>query len=59
MDTVIMIYEIHINIKCKTKIYEGQRNPLYNDQWTCLYYKQDYVLLFTVNKENWPIRREY
>jgi len=22
-------------------------------------YKQDYVLLFTVNKDKWPIRREY
>ena len=27
-----------------------QRNPPY---------KQDHVLLFTVNKDNWPIRREY
>jgi len=22
-------------------------------------YKQDHAFLFTVNKENWPIRREY
>ena len=28
----------------------GQRSPLY---------KHDHVLLFTVNKDNWPIRRDY
>ena len=29
---------------------KGKRNPPY---------KQDHVLLFTANKYNWPIRREY
>ena len=34
----------------QTNIQERDRNPPY---------KQDHVLLFTVNKGNWPIRREY
>ena len=34
----------------QTNKQERDRNPPY---------KQDYVLLFTINKDNWPIRREY
>jgi len=34
----------------QTNKHERARNPPY---------KQDHVLLFTVNKDNWPIRREY
>jgi len=43
-----------VNIKWEktyqTNKQERNRNPPY---------KHDYVLLFTVNKDNWPIRREY
>jgi len=34
----------------ETNKQERDRNPPY---------KQDHVLLFNVNKDNWPIRREY
>ena len=45
----------NINIKWKTDSdqtnkQERDRNPQY---------KQDHVLLFTVNKDNWPIGRDY
>jgi len=32
----------------QTNKHETERNPQY---------KQDHVLLFTINKDNWPIRR--
>jgi len=60
MKTVNMIYGIHIycimlkqNVEKpsdETNKQERDRNPPY---------KQDHVLLFTVNKDNWPIRREH
>jgi len=60
MKTVNIIYGVHIYViiltyngeknSDQTNKQEGDRNPLY---------KQDHVLLFTVNKDSWPIRREY